>query len=260
MIRFVILFAMFQLFSFCQSKKIEKETPLRTKSLFEVYGYKLKSGDYNKYLLYIKKPVLEGEETFLLPKECWIECEGKRIDFAPTKIETNQEFSVYIPSWFFTVETKREINPKNCGQLHFVANRIQHDLNVNFTEVSEKFQAFPQIVSIGDSVFVFVLDLLRLRPIEDEYFPNSERLRIEIKNELGKTIWNSDKDLNFLQVIGQVEPTEVGRMHRYIVPWNRRDNNGNYVTEGKLNVAYILPVKPNNILKIMQLELIKDKK
>lgn len=258
--KLVFFLVIFQLFSFCHTKNIEKNSVLKSQNLFEIYAYKIKSGDYNKYLVYIKKPILKSEEGYILPKECWVECEGKRIDFAPTKIETHQEYEVYIPSWFFTVETKREINSKNCSQIHFVTNRIQNDFDLQFKEVSEKFQAFPQVISLNDSLIIFVLDLLRLRPTEDEYFPNSERLRIEITNELGKPIWNSDKDVNFLQIIGQVEPIEVGKMHRYIVPWNRTNNSGKFVSEGKLNVAYILPIKPNNIIKIMKLELTKDKK
>lgn len=240
----------------CKSQKIEKEQEMYPKSPFEIYQYKIKAGNFYKYLVYLKKAgVIPKEESFILAKECWLECNGKRFDFAPTKIGTNQEYQIIVPAWYFTMETKLNLSNENCNAVKAVANRTEYSFPPNFVEVQDKFQPFCTTLVMDDSLIVFVMDLLRLKPAEDEYFPTSERLRIVITNKLGKTIWSSDYDLNFLQIIGQVEPVEVGKVHRYIVPWNRKDNNGNYVKEGELRVSFILPVKPNNIVKVQELQL-----
>ncbi len=244
----------------CHSKNVEKQKVNPTNQLFEVLGYKIPGEKFDKYLVYLKTASPYSSNAKILIEECWVECEGKRIDFAPISIETRQEYAVDVPAWLFNIETKRQIDKKSCGKVHIIANRAQYDLEVIFKETKEKFEAIPQILTLNDSLFAFVLDLIRFKPIEEEYFPSSERLRIELSNNLGKTIWNSSYDLNFLQIIAQVEPIEVGKAHRYFVPWNRRDNNGKFVEEGEINVAYILPTKPSNILKNIKLELKKDKK
>ncbi|MEJ5287545.1 MAG: hypothetical protein CH6_0797 [Candidatus Kapaibacterium sp.] len=243
-------------FNNCQSKQIEKNKMNSKPTVFEHYAYVVDKGDFKKYLIYIKKasPRISKIDLFL-PEECFTKCEGKRIDFAKTPIETNDEYQVAIPAWFFTVETKKNLGNENCEDLIFVANKIEYPLKFNIIQTNEKFKSFPQILIHDDTTFLFVLDLLRLKPEEGEYFPTSERLRIEIRNKQGKTIWNSDFDLNFLQVIGKVEPEEVGKIHRYIVPWNRRDNSGKFIEKGDFEVAFILPIKPTNILNIMELSL-----
>jgi hypothetical protein len=241
---------------YCHPQKIEKNKDEVAKSLFETFVFSLKKNDFNQYLIYIKKTsVLTGDNEILHPEECWIECDGKRIDFAPVEIETNAEYSIPLSACLFSVETRKNISNGNCGSVNFVANRQNYILTLNFIPATEKFAAFPQELFLDDTTIVFVLDLVRLKPSDEEYFPTSERLRIEIRNQLGKVIWNSDYDLNFLQVVGKVEPIEVGKLHRYIVPWNRRDNQGKLVEAGKYNVAFILPFKPNNLIKFRNLEL-----
>lgn len=255
--QFLLLF-MFSLCSSCHSSKFSQEHQIVHKSDFEVYTYKIPKDKYTNYLVYIKSNIRTEQQKVLLPEECWAECQGKRVDFAPTEIKITDEYPIYVPSWFYTVETKLDL--KNCRVLHFVVNRQQNDFSTEFAEPKEMFQAFPQILNIGDTIFVFVLDLLRLKPPEDEYFPTSERLRVEITNKLGKRVWNSDYDLNFLQIIGPVEPVEVGKIQRYIVPWNRVDNSGKFVEEGEFNVSFILPMKPTKFTRMMKLELNKVEK
>ncbi|MCX7909331.1 MAG: hypothetical protein N2560_07435 [Ignavibacteria bacterium] len=244
----------------CKSQKIEqsKDKVSEKPITFSMHQFQVIKNNFTKYIVYIEKlGVITASETFWLGKECWTNCEGKRLDFGPIQIEQEGN-KVEIPVWLFNLETKRNLNNKICDGIHFIANKSQFDFDINFQTPDEKFKAFPHILVVDDSLILFVLDLLRLEPADDEYFPSSERLRIEITSQLGKPIWNSDFNMYFLQVVGKVEPLEVGKVYRYVIAWNRRDNNGQYVGSGTFNVAYILPIKPNNILKILNLELKKS--
>ncbi|MFN3305916.1 MAG: hypothetical protein ACK42Z_01880 [Candidatus Kapaibacteriota bacterium] len=255
MTKVLLLLFMFSLYSACHYTKFTQENQSETKPDFEVFTYKIPKDKYTNYLVYIKSNAEDKTQQIPFPEELWAECQGKRVDFAPTKINTIYEYSVYVPAWFYTIETI--LNLGNCRKLRFIANRQQIEFFAEFAEPMEMFQAFPQILNIGDTIIVFVLDLLRLKPPEDEYFPTSERLRVEITNKLGKLVWNSDYDLNFLQIIGKVEPVEVGEIQRYIIPWNRMDNDGKFVAEGEFNVSFILPMKPKKLTRTMKLELNK---
>lgn len=248
----LVFLLMITLYGACRSSKSTQEHQSESEVDFEIYTYKIPKDNYTNYLVYVKS------KQILLPEECWVQCQNKRVDFAPTEIKSIYEYPIYVPSSFYSVETRLDLN--KCNTLHFIANRRQYDFSVEFREPKEMFQVFPQILNIADTIIVFVLDLLRVKPPKDEYFPTSERLRIEITNKMGKVVWNSDYDLNFLQVIGQVEPVEVGKVQRYIVPWNRVDNSGNFVDEGDLSVSFVLPIKPSKLVTTMKLILKKIKK
>jgi len=96
----------------------------------------------------------------------------------------------------------------------------------------------------NDSVVVFVVLAERLRFLEREYFPTSERLRVKVYDPDGNVIWNSAEGRMFLQVIGPVEPQRIGELHRYELRWALRDRRGRRVPPGKYRAALILPIVP----------------
>ncbi len=96
----------------------------------------------------------------------------------------------------------------------------------------------------GDSVVVFVLLAERVRLLNREYFPSSERLRVMVYDAQGHLVWNSAEGRMFLQVIGAVEPQEIGGIQRYELRWGRRDRRGRRVPPGKYMARLILPIVP----------------
>ncbi len=96
----------------------------------------------------------------------------------------------------------------------------------------------------GDSVAVFVVLAERLRFLEREYFPTSERLRVKVYDARGTLVWNSAEGRMFLQVIGPVEPQRIGELHRYELRWALRDRRGRKVPPGKYRAELILPIVP----------------
>lgn len=253
MIAFVTAF-LFLLFS-CASQKNIQINPIEKNSSFELFKIKIDTGGkFQKYLLYLRS--IQQDISKINPyivKEVWTQCGSKRIDFAPEKIEEEGEYNVFIPAYFFSVETRKDLDSLQCNKINFLINNQILTFEPNFSKVDDRFFPIPKIYRLNDSLFLFTLDLIRIKLSDEEYFPTSERLLIHIKNKLGKIVWSSDFDLNFLQIIGKVEPEEVGKVRRYLVPWNRIGNDGKYVENGEFDVVFILPIKPNNIVLMEKL-------
>ncbi len=93
----------------------------------------------------------------------------------------------------------------------------------------------------------------RLRPVEGEYFPSSERLRVELFAG-GKRLWGSQDGVAFLQVIGAVEPTEVGAEHVYEYRWHGRLGTGQRPSPGVYEVHLSLPVRPRSYSVVVPLQ------
>lgn len=243
----------------CSSQKTIQINPIEKKNSFELYKIKIDTGGkFQKYLLYLHSNQQDVSKPYpFIVKEVWTQCEGKRVDFAPEKIELEGEYNVFIPAYFFAVETRKVLDSLKCNQINFLINNQVLTFEPNFQEVDERFFPIPKIYQLNDSLFLFSLDLIRIKPSGEEYFQTSERLRIYIKNNLGKIVWSSDFDLNFLQIIGKVEPEEVGKVRRYLVPWNRISNERKFVESGEFEVVFILPIKPNNIVRKEKLILNK---
>jgi len=241
----------------CSSQKLEKLGNPDNKNLFEVYKIKIDTGGpYQKYSIYLRSSNLKITQIPpLFVKEVWTECNGKRIDFAPIRIESQYEYNISLPTFYFSVETLKKIDKEICNKINLLLTNEKVELEPDFKQLNEKFFPIPGIFFLSDSLFIFYLDLIRLQRSGNEYFPTSERLKIILRNNSGKIIWSSDYDLNFLQVIGNVEPSEVGSIHRYIVPWNRTSNDGKFVESGEFDVLFILPTKPENIVRTMKLSI-----
>lgn len=69
----------------------------------------------------------------------------------------------------------------------------------------------------------FLVRVERVTPAPDgEYLPGGEQISVELRNDVGETIWNSSTGRGFTQAIGTVEPTEVGRTVEHRVLWDGR--------------------------------------
>lgn len=91
----------------------------------------------------------------------------------------------------------------------------------------------------------FVLTARRVTETKgEEYLPSAEMYRIELFN--GPTrLWSSSGGKAFAQVIGPVDPDEIGEKIEYRAVWNGTDATGAPARSGALTVVATIPAKPN---------------
>lgn len=126
---------------------------------------------------------------------------------------------------------------------------------VNVEDLQTEFFVLPNI-KYFDSTYKFGLYLIKLSNDDvEKYFPSSERLRIEIFDDNGRTVWKSNENKNYLTVIGELLPKEIGEYHYYEIEWNSYDIDKN-ILNNEFTVNYILPLQPKiiSILKKIYLE------
>ncbi len=84
---------------------------------------------------------------------------------------------------------------------------------------------------------------------KDEYLPDSEKLRVIVRNFKGKTVWNSSEGLNFMQVITPVYPEAIGEFYEYSVLWKNPPESGEYTAQ------LIIPANPEKYVVQIKMEL-----
>ncbi len=98
-------------------------------------------------------------------------------------------------------------------------------------------------VEVSDSGVTFRLRVRRIQPVEREYFPSSERLRVELFRGV-KRVWSSAEGVAFLQVIGVVEPVEPGQEQEYSLRWDGRIAAREELPAGLYRLRLSLPARP----------------
>ncbi|MFC2131203.1 hypothetical protein ACFLSQ_07190, partial [Bacteroidota bacterium] len=102
---------------------------------------------------------------------------------------------------------------------------------------------YPVIVQKNDEFIELGIFAVRKRSIE-EYIPNSEIIRIEVLNNRGKPVFNSEEGGNFMQVINPVYPEIPGDSYLYTFQWNYKNNKGSMIIPGKYKINMIIPALP----------------
>ncbi len=187
--------------------------------------------------------------------ECFLECSKQKIILRQVQIRTESDDIPSLPMLFFTPISDDELDENICKSIIFTRNGEKFRFPFKIQQVEGNLFAYPYMFEISDSLVLFGLDVIRTSSPGDEYFPTSERLRVEVQNMLGKTVWRSDEDVYFLQVIGDVEPKEIGSCYRYVKFWNRKDNNEKFIPKGKFKVMLTLPIQPKSITKYLEINL-----
>ncbi len=113
-------------------------------------------------------------------------------------------------------------------------------------DTKEPMTLKPSIKEQTSDYITFSLKATRNKVIDGEYLPSSEDLRIMVYDSRGALVWNSSRDMNFLMVIGEVQPTKVGATHEYIGHWNKKDHSGKSLPPGIFTAKLIIPSMPNN--------------
>lgn len=86
----------------------------------------------------------------------------------------------------------------------------------------------------------------RIKPKKDEYFPNSQLLKVMIEDSSDRIIWNTEKNANFLQMISDVLPSETGATHDYTFVWKGFTFTGKPVDAGQYTAVMTLMTAPEN--------------
>ena len=102
----------------------------------------------------------------------------------------------------------------------------------------------PLIEHQSDTSAVFSILAKRNRMVDREYFPSSEMLRVAIYSVKGELLWNSDQKMDFLQVIKEVLPNQLGSEYKYSLLWNGKNNRNSALAPGKYVVKLTLPAIP----------------
>lgn len=176
-------------------------------------------------------------------------CPDKFLQCVKVEPTTEQLVDNKIPILYF-VSVNQEKEIASCNYIEFWLNGEKVKLPFALDSVFGAFASVPSIINFGDSLLFCAIDLIRLRPDQSEYFPTSERLRVEILNSSGKPLWRSDDSKNFLQVISEVEPKMVGQIHRYslLIPFLAILKHKDH----KFTFRLSLPIKPNPITHILE--------
>jgi len=108
-------------------------------------------------------------------------------------------------------------------------------------------------VEFAEHEIVFRLRARRLLPPPQEYFPTSERLRVELFDGI-KQLWSSANGVMFLQVIGEVEPQQPGQEQLYEYRWSAQLGSGEVLPSGRYRVCMSLPAQPRQYVVCLPLE------
>ncbi len=108
-------------------------------------------------------------------------------------------------------------------------------------------------VGFAEDEIVFRLRARRLLPPPQEYFPTSERLRVELFDGI-KQLWSSAAGVMFLQVIGEVEPQQPGQEQLYEYRWSAQLGSGEVLPSGHYHVCMSLPAQPRRYVVCFPLE------
>lgn len=130
------------------------------------------------------------------------------------------------------------------GTWYHDARRIRLDAASDDQKASPLMYVEPFIDEQTDSSVTFALLARRNRGASIDYYPTSERLRVQIVSADGLEVFASNKGMNYLQEVQPVEPFQREQLHRYLYSWNGRDNSGAFVRAGTYTVQLSLPVKP----------------
>lgn len=130
------------------------------------------------------------------------------------------------------------------GRTYHDARRVPLHAMTEEQKSSPLMYVEPLIDEQTDSSVTFALLAKRNRGSSIDYFPSSERLRVEIVAADGTVVFSSNHGMNFLQEVQPVEPLQREHLHRYVYTWGGLGNDGRPVRPGTYTVRMKLVVKP----------------
>lgn len=182
-----------------------------------------------------------------IPDSVKIFCSGNILDCEKIEPSSNVDFKYSIPVYYYVcINQVKDLS--KCQTISFELRKSHYNLPFALDTISGNFVSIPSITGFGDSLIFCSIDLIRVHPSEEEYFPTSERLRVEVLNSMGKSLWRSDDGVYFLQVTGKVEPEKVGEIHRYSLSIPNEITSKIANKLDKFTFRLSLPIKPKPIV------------
>ncbi|MGQ9818648.1 MAG: hypothetical protein ACUVQ1_01795 [Candidatus Kapaibacteriales bacterium] len=178
-----------------------------------------------------------------IPDSVKIFCSGNILDCEKIEPTVDENFNFPIPIFYYlSINQVKDLS--KCQTIGFTYGKNYYNLPFSLDTTSGNSIFIPMVTIIDDTLIVCSIDLIRIRPSEEEYFPSSERLRVEILNSTGKSIWRSDEGVYFLQIIGKVEPIEIGKVHRYSLSIPKEIVSKVTSKPDKFTFRLSLPIRP----------------
>jgi len=121
--------------------------------------------------------------------------------------------------------------------------------DINYSDIFPEIQALYLLptIKINNGVYNFQLLAIRLNTVQGSYLPTSEKLRLEIQNE--KILYNSSEGKNFMQMISNVLPEEIGNYYVYQQSINFTNEKTKF--KGECKAKLIIPAVPINYVSMI---------
>jgi hypothetical protein len=137
----------------------------------------------------------------------------------------------------------------NYGKFRHYSEKTK--LNINqIVDKNQFLRVIPVIEEKAPNTLVFKALAIRQFPHQGAYMPSSENFRIIITNSKDGKKWNSSEGMMFMQIIGSVEPVEVGTdkiySYEYLIDQKK------FRLNGQNTVEFIIPAMPHPIINSLQ--------
>ncbi len=171
--------------------------------------------------------------------------------FGITNVDPDKDSLTVSAHGFWLNATTEEYNDLIFDLVFTVDGALYHDTRIVHMEpTKDEERAFPLITVKGfideqsDSSVVFALLATRNRGASIDYFPTSEKMRIEIMNMKGVVLYASNQGQMYLQEVKPVDPLKLNEFLRYTLAWNGKQNDGSVLPDGKYKVRLSLVARP----------------
>jgi hypothetical protein len=123
---------------------------------------------------------------------------------------------------------------------------VQNYNQLKVIEEDPSMVTYSYMDEITDDGCKFGMFAIRLKPIEDEWIPNSNHMTALMQDQKGREIWSSAFNQNFMQMVYPVFPEDIGTYHKYEHDWRGNWNNGSPAKPGLYIVNMTINSKPEN--------------
>jgi hypothetical protein len=127
----------------------------------------------------------------------------------------------------------------------FLQNCCTGNISSKSNKISDEFMELSAELTINTNAN-FELTARRIQIKDDEYLPNSEDFRVEIYDNSGNLIFNSNYQKNYFMAIMKVKPEQSGDVYIYKYSWDYTNNFGKKVPKGEYSAKLIIPAEPKN--------------
>lgn len=222
-----------------------RTTNVDSKAVSNAKIYLLNASQEKATYLYLNSFIVENNEYNGKPKKVKL---TNKID--DEVIEINCQTAVFQRGDSFEVtEFAVFSKTKNLSETYnkFISSSYDEIEVLSIEKLSNEELFLIPTFSHENGKYNFGLYVIRLNiDKQEQYFPSSERLRIEVLSHKGSLLWSSNYMMNYLTVVGDISAKAIGDIDFYSTLWNGKTNFGESIEPKLNNIVYILPIQPKN--------------